>query len=219
MLRLVFLATCLALCASASATDLVLKNPDFENAMVGERIPGWSRTQHAGVRAYEVTNDAKSFDKGKSSIRMLRTTEQFYGLIMQQLETPNLAGKTVELIAALKGEDVGEKGWVMVLMFKNYSTLIEEVRAAPITGDAEWTDVKITKIAPPGTTHIGVGFTLLDGGAGWVDNVRLRTLDEDRPGKDDNVTEALPDETPASDKPESVKPASEQKSAPSKGDS
>jgi hypothetical protein len=172
-----FLAAILLLSASASAAEIALKNPDFESAMVGKRIPGWSRTQHAGVRAYEITTDTESFAKGKSSIRMLRTTEQAYGLISQRLETPDLGGKPVELIAALKGEGVGEKGWVMELTFKHHSNILEQVRAEPVTGDTEWADFVIRKIAPPDTSHIEIGFMLLDGGAGWADNVRLRTTE------------------------------------------
>ena len=40
-----FLAAILLLSASASAAEIALKNPDFESAMVGKRIPGWSRTK------------------------------------------------------------------------------------------------------------------------------------------------------------------------------
>jgi hypothetical protein len=208
MSRLALLAACLAFSTLAPAKDLVLNNPDFEKPMRGDRIPGWSRTQHAGVRAYEVTNDTKSFDKGKSSIRMLRTTEQAYGLIMQQLETPGLAGKTVELVAAVKGEEVGEKGWVMVLTFKNHSNILNEIRAEPVTGTTKWTDLKITKVAPPETTHIEVGFMLLDGGAGWADNVRLRVLDEDKPkAAEDADAEAGAAGTAPAGKPESGKPS------------
>ncbi|MEZ5462891.1 hypothetical protein [Dokdonella sp.] len=172
-----FLVAILLFSASASAAEIALSNPDFEEPMVGKRIPGWSRTQHAGVRAYEIATDTESFAKGKSSIRMLRTTEQAYGLISQQVETPDLGGKPVELIAALKGKDVGKKGWVMVLTFNHHSNILDQVRAEPVTGDSEWTDVVIRKTAPPATSHIEIGFMLLDGGAGWADNVRLRTTE------------------------------------------
>ncbi|MGB0134955.1 hypothetical protein [Dokdonella sp.] len=222
MSRFFLLATILLSSTGAAASDLVLNNPDFEEVMVGNRIPGWSRTQHAGVRAYEITSDTKSVDKGKASIRMLRTTEQAYGLIMQQLETPDLAGKTVELVAALKGENVGKKGWVMVLTFKNHSNILDQVRAKPVTGDAGWADATITRIAPLGTSHIEIGFMLLDSGAGWADNVRLRTLDVDQPNPEaadaDADTEKSVADTVSPDQSESVKAASSKKPATGKGD-
>ena len=175
------LISCLLLSSGARAAELELKNPDFEEAMSGTRIPGWSRTQHAGVRAYEVSTDRDNVAKGNASIRMLRTTEQAYGLISQQLDVPELAGKAVELIAALKSEAVGRKGWVMVLTFKNHNDILDQVRA-PVMGDTDWKDVVISKVAPLGANRIDVGFLLLDGGSGWVDNVRLRTVEEVKSG-------------------------------------
>ncbi|SFN59299.1 hypothetical protein [Dokdonella immobilis] len=166
---------CLLLGSSVMATEIPLKNADFELPMAGLRIPGWSRTQHAGVRAYVVERDAERFAHGKHSIRMRRTTEQAYGMISQVIEAADLAGKPVELAAKLKTAEVGKKGWVMKMTFLRYSAIIDQVRATPVTGDTEWTEVAIRKDVPAGTTAIEIGFLLLDGGTGWADDVHLRT--------------------------------------------
>ena len=171
--------------------------------MAGNRLPGWSRTQHAGVRAYEVSTDRKTFAHGNSSISMRRTVEQEYGLIMQRVESQDLGGKPVELSAMLKTAEVGKLGWVMVVTFKNHENILDQVRAEPMTGDTPWTDVVLQKTAPPNTNVIEVGFLLLDGGTGWADHVRLRTLaDEDKESADKAA--ALPNEKV---KPTAPKPA------------
>lgn len=179
MLKVVFLATLLLCAASVEATEITLKNADFEQPIVGNRIPGWSRTQHAGIRAYEITNDVASFAHGKQSIRMRRTVEQVYGLILQQVQTDAVAGKEIELKASLKTAEVGGQGWVMLLNFMNHNNVIDQQRATPVVGDNDWADVTLRKMAPPNTTAIQIGFMLLDGGSGWVDNVRVRTIDRD----------------------------------------
>lgn len=207
MSKLVALAACLFLFATASATEIVLKNPDFEKPMAGDRIPGWSRTQHAGARAYEITSDKGSHAKGKSSIRMLRTSEQAYGLISQQIDVPDLGGRLIELTAALKSKDVGKNGWVMVLTFKNFSNILGQVRATPVTGDTEWEDIVIRKVAPPAANRVDVGFLLLDGGTGWVDNVRLHTIDEEKRSPE------LEPEVPKDEKRDVTPPAREVKAA------
>lgn len=177
MLKTILIVVSCLLVGSAIAAEIPLDNPGFEKPKIGKRLPGWSYSQHAGVRAYEVTTDTESFTKGKSSIRMLRRTEQVYGLITQQVDSEDLSDKPVELTAALKSENVGEKGWVLVLTFKRFSSILDQVRATPVTGDTDWKDVVIRKVAPVGTNRIEVGFLLLDGGTGWADNVRLRTVE------------------------------------------
>lgn len=177
MLKWAFLAAGLLCVAQAAAAEISLKNGGFEQSVVGRRIPGWSWTQHAGVSAYEVKSDTASFSHGKQSIRMRRTTEQAYGLILQQVQVDSLAGKEIELVASLKTADVGRKGWVMLVNFKNHGNLLDQVRATPMVGDTKWKEVKVRKIAPPNTTAVEIGFMLLDGGTGWADNVRLRSVE------------------------------------------
>jgi hypothetical protein len=178
MRKLVLLVAGNLMAGGGMAAEIPLKNAGFEQAMVGTRVPGWSRTQHAGVRAYVVSTDSSDVAHGKHSLSMQRTTQQVWGMIMQRVENTELAGKPIELSAKLKTVDVGKLGWVMVMTFKNYNDILDQVRAAPVTGDTTWSDVVLKATAPANTNAIDVGFMLLDEGAGWVDQVRLRTLDE-----------------------------------------
>lgn len=177
MLKWAFLATGLLCAAHAGAAEIPLKNADFEQSMTGKRLPGWVRLQHAGVGAYEVTSDTKTFSSGKQSIRMRRTQEQVYGSILQRVQGDSLAGKEIELVASVKTADVGKQGWVMLLNFRSHGDLIEQVKTKPVSGNTKWKEVKIRKVAPPNTAVIEIGFMLLDGGTGWADNVRLRSVE------------------------------------------
>lgn len=170
---------------SGMAADIPLKNPGFEQPMAGILIPGWSRTQHAGVRAYEVKTDSNDVSEGKHSISMRRTTDQVWGMIMQRVEGKELAGKPIELRAMLKSAAAGKGGWVMVMTFRNYSNMLDQVRSAPMIGDTKWTEVVLKGLAPPTTNAVDVSFMLLDEGTGWADHVRLRTVDAD-PGAKPN---------------------------------
>ena len=205
MLKIATLAATMLLSSHALATEFPLNNADFEAEMRGTRIPGWARIQHAGVGAYAVDRDAQTFAHGKHSIRMRRTEQQAYGLIMQQLKTPDVAGKQVEFSAALKTEEVGKLGWVMVITFKQYSNILGQYRAEPMVGDTDWTEVVLSKKAPAGTTNVEVGFMLLDGGIGWADHVRLRTL-EDSKSSDAGEKQALPADKAKAGKADPLKP-------------
>ena len=182
MVKCVLLVAGMLIAGGVAAAEIPLKNAGFEQAIVGTRIPGWSRTQHAGVGAYVVSTDPIDPALGEHSISMRRTTEQAYGLIMQRVESKELAGKPVAFTAKLKTADVGKRGWVMVMTFRDHENILDQVRAAPMTGDTPWKEVELKSIAPARTNMVEVGFLLLDGGTGWADHVRLRTLDDD--GKD-----------------------------------
>ena len=206
MPKILVLAASVLMASSAVAVEIPVKNAGFEEAMKGIRIPGWSRTQHAGVRAYEIARDSDTFSEGKHSIRMQRTTEQAYGLISQQVTAPDIGGQMIEFSASLKTREVGELGWIMVMTFKQHASILEQVRAEPVTGDTEWTDVVLKAKAPAATTTIDFGFMLSDGGTGWADNVRLRSI---KP----TAVKPTPAEPEAS-KPELVKPV---ETPPAKG--
>lgn len=180
MLKFALLAASLLIAGSAVATEIPLNNGDFEKPVVGKRIPGWSRTQHAGIGAYVVSTDSKDFAHGKHSISMRRTTEQVYGLIMQRVQSKDLGGKQIELSAMLKTAEVGKLGWVMVMTFKNHGNILDQVRATPMSGDTDWTEVVLKAKAPPTANMIELGFLLMDGGTAWADHVRLRTIDVDK---------------------------------------
>ncbi len=179
MPKILVLAASVLMASSAVAVEIPVKNAGFEEAMKGIRIPGWSRTQHAGVRAYEIARDSDTFSEGKHSIRMQRTTEQAYGLISQQVTAPDIGGQMIEFSASLKTREVGELGWIMVMTFKQHSSILNQVRAEPVSGDTDWTKVVLKAQAPAATTTIDFGFMLSDGGTGWADNVGLRSIQPD----------------------------------------
>lgn len=204
MVKCVLLVAGMLMAGGVVAADIPLKNAGFEEAIVGTRIPGWSRTQHAGVGAYVVSTDAIDPAHGKHSISMRRTTPQAYGLIMQRVESKEVAGKTVAFTATLKTAEVGKRGWVMVMTFRDHENILDQVRATPMTGDTSWTDVELKSTAPARTNMVEVGFLLLDGGTGWADHVRLRTLDDDARDSNDKKPAAVP---AAKAKPATAKPS------------
>ncbi|OJY88757.1 MAG: hypothetical protein BGP25_13295 [Lysobacterales bacterium 63-13] len=210
MVKCVLLVAGLLMVGGVAAAEIPLKNAGFEQAIVGTRIPGWSRTQHAGVGAYVVSTDSNDPAHGKHSISMRRTTQQAYGLIMQRVESKELAGKPVAFTAKLKTADVGKRGWVMVMTFRDHENILDQVRAAPMTGDTAWTDVELKSIAPATTNMVEVGFLLLDGGTGWADHVRLRTLDDNGKDGGEGKSGAPP---AAKAKPVKAKPAAAKPSA------
>lgn len=199
MPKILVLAASLLMASSAIAVEIPIKNAGFEEPMIGIRIPGWSRTQHAGVRAYEIARDSDTFSEGKHSIRMERTTEQAYGLISQHVTMPDLGGQMIEFSASLKTREVGELGWIMVMTFKQHSGILSQVRSEPVTGDTDWTEVVLKAQAPAATTTIDFGFMLSDGGTGWADNARLRLVQADGAKSEPAKADAT--------KPEAAKPA------------
>ena len=61
----------------ASAQDLSLRNGDFQQAMVGNSVPGWRLEQHAGDPAYEMKVVPDKSEPGNS---ILHTTDKERGL-------------------------------------------------------------------------------------------------------------------------------------------
>lgn len=173
------------------ANEIVLKNPDFEQARKGRRLPGWSMTQHAGVPAFEVGLDAEVAAKGKTSARVRRTEPQVYGYLKQVVEVADLAGKEIEFKASVRTRDVGKKGWVMVMIFTNHGAILDQIRSKPMHGNVDWRKITLVRKAPPMTNRIEVGFMLLDGGTGWADDVSLRALEPKVASKPDKPTKAV----------------------------
>ena len=167
----------LALCACTHGShEIALDNPGFEttDGAVQNAVPGWRLAQHAGAPAYEMSIDMQAAASGHASFRMHRLTPQRYGSIAQQVAVPDSArGKPVTLSARMKTQNVGRKGWVLVL------TIIadggnNQVRGAPLTGTQNFNEVKVEATLPPDATAIEVSALLLDDGTGWLDDVRVR---------------------------------------------
>jgi hypothetical protein len=169
----------LAVCACAPHDrEIALVNPGFEAAAAGgETVPGWRLAQHAGAPAYAMSIDTATAASGHASFRMQRLSPQVYGSIVQQVAVPDAArGRSVTLSARMKTQDVGRKGWVLIL------TIVadagnRQVRAEAQTGTHDFADVAVGAHLPDDARAVEVSALLLDEGTGWLDDVRLR-IDE-----------------------------------------
>lgn len=159
-------------------SDIQLVNPDFEDAMQGTEIPGWPAMQHGGVPAYETVADKRRPSSGKQAARITRLTPEYYGLIHQRVPAPP-AGTIVEFSAALRTDEVGPLGWRIFIHFEDGGYVISDVASEPMTGtQTKWQRVTIHGPVPPHVRVVSVGAELLDGGTGWIDDVRLVAIDD-----------------------------------------
>ncbi len=159
-------------------SDIALVNPDFEDAMQGADIPGWPAMQHGGVPAYETVADKRRPSSGKQAARITRLTPEYYGLIHQRVPAPP-AGTIVEFSAALRTDEVGPLGWRIFIHFEDGGYVISDVASEPMTGtQPKWQRVTIRGPVPPHVRVVSVGAELLDGGTGWIDDVRLVAIDD-----------------------------------------
>jgi hypothetical protein len=151
---------------------IAVANPGFEDAgAAADSVPGWTLSQHAGVRAYEMTLDQAAPYAGKASFRMKRTAPQIYGSITQEIAVGKYAGKTLELSAMARTEGVGPEGWVLV------ADLPGERKTAAMTGTAGWRALRVRIEVPVGVQKLSIGAMLLDAGTGWLDDVKLRVVE------------------------------------------
>ena len=164
------LAACGAAAAAAAPRTLPVVNGGFEQAASADRIPGWTKAQHAGVQAYDMSIDRASAAEGHASFRMRRLREQVYGLLSQTLDVSAYAGKTLELSAKVKTEDVGPGGWVL---FIDAAGGRESVAA---TGTGKWRALKVRLKVGAGTPSVTIGAMLLDRGTAWLDDVQLHVV-------------------------------------------
>jgi len=159
-------------------SDIKLVNPDFEDAMQGTEIPGWPAMQHGGVPAYETVADKRRPSSGKQAARITRLTPEYYGLIHQRVPSPP-AGTIVEFSAALRTDEVGPLGWRIFIHFEDGGYVISDVASEPMTGtQPKWQRVTIRGPVPQHVRVVSVGAELLDGGTGWIDDVRLVAIDD-----------------------------------------
>lgn len=171
--------SCTNAAETSSPNEIALVNGGFEQGDETSTPPGWEGSQHSGVRAYEYGIDRKSPGKGKASFRIHRTQQQVYGLIQQRVDAKKLIGKTVEATALLRSAKVGKRGFMLYVNLESGDgATLSQVRSEPMVDDTRWTrrsaKIKVTETA----VTIAIGFMLRDGGTGWVDDVRLRVLDD-----------------------------------------
>jgi len=147
-------------------------NAGFEEPGAPNRIPGWTLSQHAGVAAYEMTEDATTPFAGAASFRLRRTRPQVFGLLFQEVPIDPDAGKTLELSAMARTADVGPLGWVIYIDIPG-----GRETATPLTGTTDWRAVRVRVKVPAGTHKVSIGAMLLDGGTGWLDDVKLNVVE------------------------------------------
>ena len=165
---------------SLAATEIKLVNPSFEEPANGARAPGWFGTQHYGPnreRDYEWAVDTDVATDGKASYRIRRKSPQVFGMITQGVVVQAHAGKTLELSAMMRTDEVGPQGWVLVVNVENRNALLEQVRGEPATGKHDFKRYSVRFKLPTDAYELKIGVMLLDAGTGWVDDVALRVLD------------------------------------------
>ena len=165
----------------ADAQDLPLRNGDFQQAMVGNTVPGWRLEQHAGDPAYEMKVVPDDVEPSRFFFCIRRTKPEAYGLIGQEVPLSGFQpGQEVELRARMKTKAVGPEGWLLVLdmIGKAHRTqplaILKQARSSPLSGDRDWQTVSVRMAVPEGTTQVGISAMLLDAGTGCVDDVRIR---------------------------------------------
>ena len=172
----VLLAACAPDSGAGGATRVIAKidvaDAGFEEPGAPNRIPGWTLSQHAGVAAYEMTEDATTPFAGQASFRMRRIRPQVFGLLFQEVPIDPYAGKTLELSAMARTADVGPLGWVLYIDVPGGREM-----AAPLTGTTDWRAVRVRVKVPPDAHQVSIGAMLLDGGTGWLDDVKLNVVE------------------------------------------
>ena len=168
----VFLAAC-GRGGNEGGHAIPLANADFEQTAGDGSIPGWDISQHAGEKAYDVRIEAEGAFAGHASLRMTRTREQVYGSVTQRVPALPLAGKTVEFSAMLKTQDVGTRGWKLLI---NGDAPRALAYSEGLTGTAGWQRQAVRMTVSPNVRNLTVGVTLLDGGTGWMDDTQLRVV-------------------------------------------
>lgn len=157
----------------AGMPDAVV-NGDFEQAGVGDEIPGWTTMQHAGPSAFTIRVDANGAYAGNGSLHVTRTRPNVYGSLTQTLDAKAFAGKTVEFSAMLKTQGVGPKGWLLTINAGLPGTIRTSTE---LSGTTDWQRVSVQVKVPPSARLLTIGATLRDGGDAWMDDVSLKTLD------------------------------------------
>ncbi len=179
-------AACAALCAlsvlmgaaTAAPVDIKLVNPSFEAPAKGIRALGWTPSQHTGpTRNYEWAVDTDAASDGKASYRIKQLSPQAFGLINQAVVVAEYAGKTLELSAAMKTDDVGPEGWLLVVNIESRNAILEQVRSNPVTGKSDWKRSVVRFTLPANAYELKLSVMLLDAGTGWVDDVKLRVVE------------------------------------------
>ena len=163
-------------CAQRRDGEIALANPGLEAApQTAGEIEGWQLSQHSGPPSYQFEIDRNEHAEGAASLRIRRTREQVYGMVAQTVPISAFAGRTIELSAQMKTEDVGRGGWQLSLTFAGGGPNPRR-ESTPLTGTQGFRKVTISAQVPPGAAEAEIGAILLDRGTVWLDDVRLRVV-------------------------------------------
>jgi hypothetical protein len=168
-------ALTLAACSTPDKNEIALVNPGFEAPLHDGEVEGWMFSQHAGPASYEITRDDGAACEGAASLRIKRTRDQVYGSIAQTVPIAAYIGKSIEVSAKMSTEDVGPKGWGLMLTFTG-GVAKPRSEAKPLTGTQHCTDVVIRRLVPAGAQELEIAALLNDRGSAWIDAVRVRVV-------------------------------------------
>lgn len=156
---------------------LELANPGFE--ATGPRVPGWLTSQHTGDLAYEMVVVDDIAAAGRKSFRVTRLREQVYGQVGQKIAARSLAGKTLVLSARVRTDNVGPRGATLVVNAEGSEKphwpvgILAAYKSEAVHGTGDWRTLRVEAPVPPGTRTLMIGFSLLDSGTAWLDEVCL----------------------------------------------
>ncbi len=165
-----------ACAAKNESREIPIINASFEDKTdASGGIPGWTLFQHAGVSAYVASIDETAHADGHASARVTRTREQVFGSLAQTVQVAGLAGKTIELSAMLKTQDVADGGWRLQLV--QNSAGIPPATSRAFTGTSDFIPVSVRTRIAAATTEVEISASLQGGGTAWIDAVHLRVVD------------------------------------------
>jgi hypothetical protein len=177
---LIFFVSFVTFASSLEAKDAVtieVKDAGFEAPSSSKSVSSksvWRHSQHAGVKAYEVTRDADVFTEGKQSLRITRIADQVYGAVKQLIVDPQ-PGK-YRYGAKLRSKDVDGRGWMTYIRVYRATGEWDAYFSEPLLATVGWRDTEIKFVVPGDATSIELGLSLRGGGTGWADAIRLERL-------------------------------------------
>ena len=155
-----------------TANRLPLKNSGFEGASINKNVPDWDNEEHGGQwrgNAYEMIIDANAAPEGGNALRVTQLHKEEYGLVHQKVPVGvDAAGKTLQVSALVRSDNIGPKGWVLVVNLNSVSGILDQFGTTPVVGTTDWHKVEATATIPKGTAFVDFGFLLLDSGTGWA---------------------------------------------------
>ncbi len=155
-----------------------LANAGFEAKDAKGFPEGWAAEQRTGGTAYEFAGDSKIYKEGSQSLRIRSTMSDGGGLIKQVLPAASLRGKTVELQAWIKTENVTEGGAILSLRSLGDDRLLayNMMQSAPVTGTHDWKQYSIALKISKAATDLEIGAMLYDKGTVWFDGMVLNVV-------------------------------------------